>query len=599
MFLSKNLRIIMAITILLLELRPPITTSAGGTAPNQSAFQHGIGSGTVSLSNYLPLIFQSVDTSNNLSNGGTYEGEGGVGLGAPANSLISPIDVTITKTGTPTQTLPSQAQFLNGVFQVSASTVVTLSTQNPLILAIPVPTGANTANLALAMLQNGASLTDADENSIDWTFQEGMYDANQGLFLTTISSLSPSGDTIALVEHPDFDSPANTAPQMLSGSSGPQAPSLFNVRCIGFTNPTDCTTATETTVADYLTNIYDQIHQVLMFKEPRLRFLDETLNYDPPSLSLLGYTAYIEPFNFGFCGTEPAAGYYDPGNGRLVICLNPALGLNTYYVHVLIHEYFHATQYGYNPVYNEYLVSQDERWTIEGTAKSAEESYFSSEMLRSTLGTWEQLHKVDLSLKSTFNLDEYDTQDFWVFYGQHTHQGLAYLDSVLNGGVQASEVAKTIGSGNYLDPYWDWAKNQVMEAQVNFGGALTTPCQLEFPVLNQTERFDYHWDTKPFYDVTIPALTTKIVDVHWDFKYTGASGQVFAPLTQPPEANQAVRFKFYEEGESSCQSVPDGDRVYQNPDPAKQYYVVISNIDPTELYTYRVGFEVAPIPPSQ
>ena len=61
-------------------------------------------------------------------------------------------------------------------------------------------------------------------------------------------------------------------------------------------------------------------------------------------------------------------------------------GLDTYAVNVLIHEFFHATQYGYPNVMNDRTTSQDEQWLIEGMAKTVEELFFSTEMLRSLIG---------------------------------------------------------------------------------------------------------------------------------------------------------------------------------------------------------------------
>lgn len=595
--IRRNLCTILLASILLFSLQPFVAPPGGGKNAVQAAVQTG-SQPTSTMSNvYLPLIGHLGGAFGSLENGGTYQGEGGVGVGAPDNTLGSPINVSIIKTADPGLALPSQVHLLTDYFKIRASTLVDLNTGAPLILAIPVPSGVNTANLALATFQPGSNVSDGDPGVTGWSYQEGMYDATNKLFLTTISSLTTDGNTFTLVEHPDFDSPPNKSSPVRSTGLQPQASTLFKVRCIGFTNPTDCTTDTENQVADYLTQIYDHYKIDLGFPEPRLRFLDESVDYNPPRLSQNGYTTYIEPFNFGFCGNDAAAGYYEPGGGRLVLCLNPGQGLNNYYLHVLIHEFFHAIQYAHTVVLTEYMLHLDERWPIEGMAKAAEESYFSAEMLRSQNGGWEKLHSVDMSLKSEFFFDEYDAQDFWVYYGQKTHQGLIYLNSVLNGGVQVSDVARTIGSGNYLDPYWDWAKNQAEEAQITFGGALSNPCKLNQKVVDKVEDFNYQVYNQPYYDTNVPALTTKVVSIHWDHNYTGAWGHVFAPLGQPAKAADALRYKFYVDGESGCESVPDNERVYDHPDMGKTYYVLISNIDPMEMYTYRIGFEVSPVPP--
>ena len=585
MFSMKSLRNIVFVSIILMLTNTPLAI--------QAADQGGNAGSTL----YLPAIFNYVSPHGSLSNGGIYVGEGGVGLGALANSLAGPIDVTIVQTVAPTQILPARAQILSDYYQVKASTDVALSTDSPLILAFPVPAGANTSNLALALLRPIVRVLDSAASIPAWTFLEGKYDPNKGLFLTTLTSLEQNGETNALVDHADFASPTNPAPLTSTRIMRPGA-LQFMVQCVNFPNPTDCTSSIETTVADELSQIYTHIKTELLFDEPRLRFLDNTLNFNPNSLSSLGYMAFIEPSTDGYCDTANVSGYYDPSLGRLVLCLDPAVGLAPNHIYTLIHEFFHATQYGYQVVYTEYLVGLDEKWSIEGQAMAAEGSYYYSNIYRETARGWSLLHKADVSLKSEARLDEYDAQDFWVYYGQHTHQGLEYLRNVLPGGVQATDVAKTIGSGDLLDPYWDWAKNQVMEADVDFLGALTTPCQLETNVLNLPERFDYLWSFKPYHDVTLDPLDSIVVDVRWDYKYDFGYGNVFAVPGSPVGANLALRFKLYEEGEVGCQTVKDGMRTYINPDPAKRYYVVVTNTSPTQTYTYRVGFEVIPIPPN-
>jgi len=113
---------------------------------------------------YLPLVNNNYNSAfGTLANGGIYVAEGGVGLGALAASLSAPVSVAITQTTAPTLTMPSQVQVLSGYYQVSASSPVSLSTDSPLILAFPVPTGVDTAHLALAIfVQNDRVLDGID-----------------------------------------------------------------------------------------------------------------------------------------------------------------------------------------------------------------------------------------------------------------------------------------------------------------------------------------------------------------------------------------------------------------------------------------------------
>jgi hypothetical protein len=322
------------------------------------------------------------------------------------------------------------------------------------------------------------------------------------------------------------------------------------------------------------------------------------LEFNPNSLSSLGYTAYIEPHDYGFCQSDNAGGYFNREEGRLVLCLNPAVGLDPDYVQILIHEYFHATEYGYSEVYTDYEDGKDKDWIIEGMAKAAEESYFGTDMVRSTVGgTWVELHKVDRSMASENGLDAYFAQDYWVLYGQMFGRGMEYFKEILVEGATTEDVATALGDGKRLETYWDWAKNQAMEKGLDFNGALGTSCNLETQVVDQINLFPFQWDSYGFHDVILDPLTSVVVQVTFDLNYDFAAGVVFpTDPAQLPDADQALRYKFYQEGEAGCEAVPDSDRVYLDVSTGDTYYVLISNIDKDDTFLYTVYFEVAPIP---
>lgn len=554
---------------------------------------------------YLPIVVNGSGTTvgGTLDNGGTVEGPDGAGVGAFTNTLTAsgPVVVSISNTAAPTVTFPVQTQVVGEFYQIGADRPVYVSPAEPFILAFPVPSGVSTTNLALAVLSSGEGVADAAGNTLAWTLLEGKYDPAQNLFLTTIAGLTQEGNTFALVTHPDFDSTANNT---LAAFLQPNSPSrtqfdLFNVKCVYFSNANDCTTATEDTVAAYLTGIYGRIHQDLGFPEPRLQNLIGTLEYDPHMLSSLGYTVYIEPHDYGYCHSAQAGGYYNPIEGRLVLCLNPAVGLSPDYVYILIHEYFHATQYAYSPVLDDYENGKDEGWIIEGMAKSAEESYFVEEMLRSEIGGWVELHTVDVSLTSEAGSDEYFAQDFWVFNGQKNNSNLLYLQDILTKGAKTENVVNVLGNGSHLKVYWDWAKNQVMEKDVDFGGALQNPCNAEAQVVEAFEIFEHHWQDNPRHFTTVDPLTTAVVRLTFSHSYDLGNGWVSDdPLNPNPDALAALEYKFYKDGESGCEAIPDGARDFsEGIDAGQVYYVIISNTDYDDTYEYVVQFELFPIPP--
>jgi hypothetical protein len=550
---------------------------------------------------YLPIVIQSGSNGSMdiLVNGGKVEGTDGVGIGALAGTLSAPIQVSITAATSPAVSVPAPAQELSGFYQISAAEDVFVLPESPFILAFPVTSGVNTANLALAVLQSGAGMRDVDDMIEAWTFLEGKVDLNRGLFLTTISGLKQGGQVFTLVEHPDFESPPNDGPASAAPANSTLNPlfDLFTVHCVGFFSAAECTETTESTISGYLADIYTHIHQDLGFNRPRLRYMDETLAYDPHSYNILGYSAYIEPKNSADC--DGNNGYYDPLTARLVLCLDPVAGIPPDSLHTLIHEYFHATQYGYPEVLADYHDRSEDYWVIEGMAASAKESYFVDEMLRSD--TYGGLHKVDISFEysgGADDLDEYQAQDFWVYYGQRNGLDLSYLDSVLQRGSSSQAVATALGTGGRLNAYWDWAKNHVMEPEIDYGGLIGTPCVLETEVIALMDHFEFVLGGNDHYDIVLDPLSTLVIKINFNDPQilVSATGDVALGDGELPEAELALRYKFYRDQIQECLTIPDGRRTYETIDEREfNYYLVVSNIDPNKAYSYRVVI-LDPIP---
>ncbi len=555
---------------------------------------------------YLPVIAGPPDNvgGGTLDNGGTVIGPDGVGIGAFTDTLDAPIMVTISRTIAPPTALPSQAQMLGEFYEISAGEDVYVVTESPFILAFPVPPGAGTDHLALAMLTSGDHVNDAEPGVQAWTMLEGVFDPDQNLFLTTIAGLHNEGNPLVLVTHPDVDSPPNAA----AASAGVGVPrrgqfDLFNVKCQHFIAANACTETIESDVETTLELIYLRIQQDLGFFEPRLRYLDETLHYNPNSLSSLGYTVYVHPDDYGYCAN--LGGYYSPHTGELVLCMDPATGLDPNYIFILIHEYFHATEFAYYPVLDDYLNGAAEDWIIEGMATAAEKSAaYDDQMVRSDVDSWLKLHKVDVSLMfgSATNLpepdlDPYFAQDFWVFYGLNNGLGLGYLQDVLVVGAKTEDVVNVLGDGDYLDAYWDWAKNQVMEKAINFDGVLQSPCFVEEQVVEEFEIFELQWTDNLYHQLTVGPLSTAVVKLTFSDVHDFAFGWVYGHVQdQLPDAEMALKYKFYEDGENGCEAVPDGPRTWPEGEgvaPGKTYYVVISNTDYDAAYDYTITFELA------
>lgn len=548
---------------------------------------------------FLPLVIGSPAVSEgSLDNGGIVDGPGGVRIGAPQGSLVAPVEVIFASPGAPTQTLPAPAQAIGAYIQIAAAQTTYVAPENPLILAFPVPPGVDTAHLALGVLSSGIDLPDVYTTAMEWTFLEGLYEASQGLFLSAATALSAEAEIYVLVEHPGFDSPP---PAARSAQGFERTNSEYAVLCVQFMDPSECTPVTQDQAATYLQAFEAKLQGELGFAAPRLRGLYTTLSVDPLVVEQIAYRAYLEPKSTGFCNSGNAGGYYSPKEARLVLCLNPNIGVHGEYIQILLHEYFHATQYGYPAVLSDQQGGRRRKFVIEGMAQTVEESFFTSGnvMKRSEVGGWVELHKIDISLDWNHDLEPYFAQDFWVYYGQQFGQNMTYLQNILNRGAEVSDVADALGSGDYLESYWPWVKNQAMEATNTLDGKLTTPCQLETETVVFQNNFNFMWTSPDTvrYEVTVPALTTEVVKVQFDYNYDVAAGMVYPTNYDPSgQADMALEYKFYKEGEGGCDQIPDGMRNYEQVNTSDVYYVLITNKEINRVWGYTVFFEVFPIP---
>ena len=282
-----------------------------------------------------------------------------------------------------------------------------------------------------------------------------MYDPAQELFLTTGAALTTAGETYVLVEHPGFASPSTAA--AAAGSTDRTSPA-YTVQCVNFTNTTDCTSDTESQAATLLAAFEQHLQGDLGFAPPHLRNSIQIISLVPLSVTVTGYMAYIEPRASGYCAKAGVGGYYAPEQARLVLCLNPAVGFGGDYVQIILHEFFHATQFGYEGVMQDRVAGKTVNWVLDGMAKTTEESFYVNKMVRSEVGNWVKLFKVDTPLDWNTGLEPYFAQDFWVYYGQLYGHNMSYLKNILSRGMENSDVTAALGSGDFLEPYWPWGE---------------------------------------------------------------------------------------------------------------------------------------------
>jgi hypothetical protein len=325
-----------------------------------------------------------------------------------------------------------------------------------------------------------------------------------------------------------------------------------------------------------------------------------------------GFIAYITPRSYYRC--ENAGGLYRPDRALLYLCLDPAEGLTDYTPSVLIHEYFHAIQYGYTKVFDP--DSDDpppppEAWIIEGMATMAMESYFlEDEVVRSANEPWQKpLLVVNASPRHGVWGDdaenEYHAQDFWVYIGQRFGEDLGYLDPILEEGGATTEGTAVALEGMFGIPfkelYWGFVRNQIIENLYDLGDANGTLCTLnEAALFGPPVQWPYHpldyWEyphpSGALYD-TIPPLTARLIEVSFPpelgraFMMTeleacqGLSGsQRNACILL---AQQDHHSKIYINRESDCEldpNVVEGTRSFElSEDPGERYFVLLANVD--------------------
>jgi hypothetical protein len=475
---------------------------------------------------FLPTLrFQlpGLAITGQLEDGGKVFGPDGVALAAPQGSLTAPVAVSLLRAAPSTVEHDEQVQPIGSQYVIGAQVPTSTPMSRPLLLALPVDAGLDTTHLALAALISPATVQDiGDVEDAAWLYFEGEYDASNQRFLTTWPSLSPAGVTVALVQHPSFDAQA-VSPTAYTAASAGATQIQFKVRCLGFYGAGDCTHDTEAAAASYLSQIHARMTDAggFNFDEPRLRNLAEDLDFDANSLASLGFTAYIERNTSRYCfGND---GYYQIETGRLVVCLAPGNSIDDSEVAALIHEYFHATQYGYSQVYQDFENGDKEDWVIEGMAAAAEESYYLDQGLRRSDDFG--LHHVDISLTSHASTDEYRAQDFWVYVGKRlSGANLGYFKDILRYGASLAAVDEGLRqhfNTNFKDQLWDWASNQIIEKEENLDHALGDACALEQAALQFGIQYPWnllsapqtsYWPTGGG-NATVPPYTTMVVQL--------------------------------------------------------------------------------------
>lgn len=532
-----------------------------------------------SITLFVPLALggNPAGTTGTLEDGASLRSPEGVTLGAVSGTLAAPIEATITPlTASPTPR-PSDWTQEGGYYQVSAERLAIAPADKPFLIGLPVPPGAKTDELAMAILLPPKTVLDGPDDEPLWTLAAGHYDAGSELFVITLTMLRPEPLVVTLVADPAF----KPIPVSLTSSDPARAtgntPS-FEIFC--YVPAFSCTEFNKAWLVGALQAAYNDFVNVHNFEPPALKdeygYFDDVLDWLPvleASPLYSGISIKDRPCPDGEDGS------YAPITKEVVICLHsdPNVAPDANAVRTVRHELFHAIQHAYPNLHEDTITHrEDTLWVIEGTATTAENSSL-------TMARYDDhsLFPVTTPITSTVGLLPYAAQDFWVYTGIESQENLAYLRSIFAVGGTPAHVNQ---ARPLYVPFWTWAKNQAIEHHETMGGAFdVAPCIIEIDAVDLTNMPRLNIDTTYFVEGVLPPLTSALVEIE------APTGRLRLYVNAHNDENSPnMRFKVYEQGEANCRDNPDGVRWLENIPAGGLRYVLLTNVGVTEPLHYRV-----------
>jgi hypothetical protein len=503
---------------------------------------------------------------------------------------------------------------LGRFYKIGAVTTTAAAQHEPFGLALPVPDGADTAHLAIALFGPPSRRFGDPGGEDEWLPILGYYDSENRLFSIDLPCLFAEGRTVVVVEDPNFmplslptTQTSNAVPQLRSSK---KQETDFCVTCT-FTD--DTREEDETALEKLLQDAYD--------KYTSLGYCDPALVRGTRNVTILGIItiATAGPYSDIFLldgsvetcnGGRPAE--YDPDSQFMFFCFkrdDAKLSIRTR------HEMFHAFQQHFTALHSDFLyinpldpknaslsekaAIEEYKWIVEGTAAAAEES--GETMSRSSILN-RDLHPINVALTASELFDgsnppshiEYHTQDFWVYFGLKNKLGLAYLKPLFELGATAAAVDKffTDEHGTSLGAeYWEWVKNQAIEKTIDFGGVLKNPGHIELDLIGTPQRLQYPpRDQLPAVEGTLPRLTSQVVQIDFSAGESAETYTVTVAAAAVSGAADGLKYKVCKEGDTDFAAVDDGPRIFnQEPTPFVAC-VILSNLHykPENSLSYRV-----------
>ncbi len=534
---------------------------------------------------YVPLVMnRPINPNGVLVDGDVFEDNSGAVVGAVTGTLSEPLNVLLETIDEPALPYTDGANPVGPTYRLAASESFYTPADKPFLVGLPVPAGANPDDLAVAILEPAKSSLDSTAIGEIWHVSRGAYDPASDLFSFTLASLHPAGITAVLVEHPDnellttfgqAEGDSLDAPSDALSTQGDDAPA-FSVSCGSYLFRASCTAFIMADIERELIQAYIDFTG-LGFLEPNLnrrvaRFLMGPLQ---PSLAL--YTSFYD-VNV-LTGPCADAGVYHPSTQDIDLCVVPSDGVDDVVIATIRHELFHAIQDAYPAL--EKSVDWDQGWVIEGTAAAAEHSL--DTMVRASDY---DLRQIRPPLTSDAGDEEYEAQDFWIYTGLATNQSLAYLEPIFGQGAEPADVDNALPLGQ---AYWNYVKNQIIEKDVTFEGALPgpegalpgPPCEIVSTLIgNNSGANQIEFPATAIEKGALAPLSAVVLEI--TFKQDSPWLKIHAGTSSD------LAYKVYESGEGDCANLPDGEREFTEVAAGEVRYVVMANTSYTQKIDYAV-----------
>lgn len=545
-----------------------------------------------------------------LEPGGVAAGADDTWLAAMPGALEEPVWIIIEPTDDPTARvpLPGGAVARSPAYRVTASEAVGVSPATPLLVILPVPAGADRDGLALAVLEDEATFAPPDDDGDlrpEWVFVDAVVDGD--VLVAPVLALDPDGWTAILVEHPAFDSR-----QVSDGTDVRRLDTAFEGVCDpGFDDAPETCTATDRDLAASMLNVaFDDLTALGFTDDPRLLRGPSTVEVawsgGIPTITQFTPGPYQIALRAASTIDSNAGGMFSTATGRIWISIGTS-GVTESRRQTVRHEYVHATQYGYDPVFasGEWLPS---RWVIEGQAVVMESSFATLQRANRAA------RDVDTTLRrSRWNgtafedppSSEYEAQDFWFYLAQRFDRGIDFLVPFMEAGMRAIDVdgvlrsefpeafGSTGSSGGLPHAYWQWVRNQVFEKEVDMTSAFRfgPPCTFNSSAATAVP-IGYDQAAPPAAtNGTLDPLTTRVYRIDLP---TWSGGGYGATMRVDP-GSSSVRSVFFRDGAEHCAAVPNQlVRSVSIDAAAERFYLLIANTSLSDDASYTLSFD----PPS-